>query len=152
MRNKASTPVEARGDTPLVVVNHTNSKVCWLFLELAGTSSDQNWLRDLMTGAEGLEVGETREFKVKPGRYLARVEGCMHEYVLKNQPITIAGATYLNIGDAKPTPPSGYSVVRLRGREKEGCEDPGFDIDSPSHCCSRHAHREYQPYNRLVCD
>jgi hypothetical protein len=141
-----------RGDTPLVVVNHTSSKLCWLFIDPPGSPSDQNWLRDLMSGAEGLEVNESRTFNVKNGSFVVRAEGCYHEFAFKNAPIHIAGPTYLSVGDAPATPPAGYKTVKLRGKAQNACEDPGFDIDTASSCCSKRAHRELRPYNRLVCD
>jgi hypothetical protein len=152
LSRKASVPAAMRGDTPLVVVDHTPTKLCWLFIDPPGSPSDQNWLRDLLTGAEGLEVNETRTFNVKNGSFVVRAEGCYHEFAFQNVPLRIAGPTYLNVGDAPATPPDGYKAVTLRGKAQTACEDPGLDIDSPHHCCSKHAHREYKPYNRLVCD
>jgi hypothetical protein len=156
MLNHSHVPASMKGDTPLVVTNHHDDKVCYLFIAPPGHKSDENWLSNPIGGDIGLDPNDKRSFDVKPGHYVVEVESCSHDLRATPQQVDIQGPTFFTIGSGAATPPPGYAMVRIGGRAGESCLDPGAfnPAGGAAMCCSKSTHPDTDQNTRgtPVCD
>jgi hypothetical protein len=156
MLNHSHVPASMKGDTPLVVANHHDDKICYLFIKPPGDKSEDNWLSNPIGGDIGLDPNDKRSFDVKPGHYVVEVESCSHDLRATPQQVDIKGPTFFTIGSGSATPPAGYAMVRIGGRSGESCLDSGAfnPAGGAAMCCSKSTHPDTSPntVGTPICD
>ena len=113
-----STATDYRGSVQLVFINATPEKLCGLYMSFDNESDyGDNWLP-----TNGLPVGQSLEFKVKPGTYKAKWNTCRdaRDRPTVNYSATLVGGTAFPIQEplqlyafvSDGTPPTKRGVPR----------------------------------------